>query len=164
MLVRLILVNLIMTVSFSVNALERIHSKFEIMQDAEKIVIGKTYITKKSRTWSKGTSNTYLKLSCFKNKFGAVEKRYSNVDYFYGARITHQLIDGEVKLKVVYSSITPRLKEIRALKRNQCEELAPDVKIIEESYSFPAEHGVNKSLTFGENKRFNVELEVIVKQ
>ena len=157
--IRFILLGILLTIAASVNAAERFLLNLELTQGKNKIEMGRTFVSQKPHTWSKGSKRSYLKLGCHQQESGKTQKLYSTVDHFAGLRVTHQLAGNNVELTVVRNVVQPRLVEIRALAKNKCKDLSPIVTTISESYIFPAKDGIDEARPFGENMTFRVTLQ-----
>jgi len=158
MTMRFYLLGMLLTLAASVSAAERFELNFDITQGQKKIDWGRTFVSQKPHTWSKGSKRSYLKLRCHQQESGKTQKLYSTVDHFAGLLVTHQLAGGNVKLTVVRSTVQPRLVEIRALPRNECKDLSPIVNTTSETYIYTAEDGVDEARPFGKNMTFRAAL------
>lgn len=132
---------------------------FNLSSNDELLYRGEINVSTTPHTWSKGLQRSYLRLRCHQQESGKVEKLYSTIDHFAGFRVTHQLIEKSVKITATYSTIEPRLTEIRALPKGECRDLSPIVTSTTEVYSLSAKETVDESLSFGQNKRFKVKLQ-----
>ena len=156
----LLFVSCLMTMT-SLIAAERFMVDFELLKGKRVIESGRLLVTEKSRTWGRGLTRSYLKLSCQQNESGKVEKRYSNVDQFSGFTVKHRIVDNNLELIAERSSIKPRLIEIRVVAKNDCKELAPVVTSTRQIYSIPAVGGTKESHPFDEKTTFRVTLKAI---
>ena len=161
MFARFLLLGILITATTFVSATERFSMSFELTQSDKMIERGRALISGKQRTWSKGLQRSYLKLRCNQLQSGKTEKLLSTVNHFAGLRITHQIAGDKVELSVVRSVVTPRLVEIRALARNECNDLSPIVTTTTKTYSFPAADGINESSPFGESLVFRATLQSV---
>ena len=137
-------------------ATERYYVKFELMQDDVVINRGNDYVTNKRHTWSRGLKSSYLRLRCDKTAPGKLKKLYSTIDHFAGLRVNHQLVADRIELTVVRSTVQNRRVEIHDLPKDQCEDLAPVLTTVTETYSFPAKHGTDELRGFGETMDFRL--------
>lgn len=158
---RILLLGLLFCTSHNLYAAERYLLRFEITQGVQKVDSGKTYITKKKDTWSRGLRSSYLVLSCHHKDDRMMEKRFSTVDHFDGLRISHQLDGDQVILEVVRNKVKPRLTEIRALPRNSCKDLAPIVTSHKANYRLAANDGITEIHPFGEGMSIKFSLQGI---
>ena len=158
MTIRFFLLSMLLTLAASASADERFQLNFELTQDEKKIDWGRTFVSQKPHTWSKGLKRSYLKLSCKQQASGKSQKLYSTVDHFAGLLVTTQLAGDSVELTVVRNIVQPRLVEIRALAKSECKDLSPIVTKTSETYIFPAEDGIDEPRHFGENMTFRVTL------
>lgn len=137
-------------------AAERFYVEFELTQDGVVINRGNDHVTKKQHTWSKGLKSSYLKLRCDRTDPQKPRKTYSTVDHFAGLRVTHQLTEDRIELTVARSVVQNRRVEIHDLPKNQCEDIAPILTTVTDTYSFPAKYGTNVSYKFGETMKFRI--------
>ena len=139
-----------------VSAAERYYIKFELMQDDVVINRGNDYVTSKRHTWSRGLKSSYLRLRCAQTVPGKLKKMYSTVDHFAGLRVTHQLVADRIELTAVRSTVQNRRIEIHDLPKDQCEDLAPVLTTVTETYSYPAKYGTDELRGFGETMDFRL--------
>jgi len=158
MTIRFILLGMLLTLTASVSADEQFELSFEITQGEKKIDWGRTIVSQKPHTWSKGSKRSYLKVRCHRQASGKTQKLYSTVDHFAGLLVTHKLAGGDVELAVVRNIVQPRLVEIRALAKSECKDLSPIVTTTSETYIFYAENDVEEARPFGENMTFRATL------
>jgi len=149
MTVRLLLTGILFATVLSAYAADRLVMKFELIHDDKVVDWGKAIVTQEPHIWSKGIKRSYLKLRCHQKEPGRMEKLYSTVDYFTGLRVTHQLVGKNIELTVIRNVVQQRLAEIRALPKKECRDLSPIATTQSETYSFPAEDGVDESHPFG---------------
>ncbi len=159
MLKRLLALSLFLTTGTLVYAGNPYVLNFDLSSNDKQVYRGEINVSNKPHTWSKGLQRSYLRLRCQQQESGKIEKLYSTVDHFAGFRVTHQLVEKNVKITATHSTIQPRLTEIRALPKGECMDLSPIVTTTTEVYSLPAKETVDESLSFGKNMRFNVKLQ-----
>jgi len=156
MSLRFILIGIFFTTTTSINAAERFQMNFKLTQEDNIIEWGKTIVSRKPHTFSKGLKSSYLKLRCQQQSPGEILKLYSIVDHFSGLQLTHQLIGNNIELNVVRSVVQARLIEIRALTRKECKDMSPIVTTTTKSYRFPLKNNMSESHPFGENMTFHI--------
>lgn len=132
---------------------------FDLSSNDTPLYRGEINVSSQTHTWSKGLQRSYLQLRCHQQDVGKVEKLYSTVNHFAGFRVTHQLVEKNVKITATHSDIRPRLAEIRALPKGECIDLSPIVTTTTETYSFPTTEPIDQSLLFGKSMRFKVTLQ-----
>lgn len=159
MLKRLLVLSLFLTTGTLVNAGSPYVLNFDLSSNDNQAYRGEINVSNKSHTWSKGLQRSYLRLRCHQQESGKMEKLYSTVNHFAGFRVTHQLVEKNVKITATHSNIQPRLAEIRALPKGECMNLSPIVTTTTEVYSFPAKEAVDESLPFGKSMIFKVKLQ-----
>ncbi|MCW9023655.1 MAG: hypothetical protein OQK73_03135 [Gammaproteobacteria bacterium] len=158
MLLRILLVGISLATGTPANATEEFLVKFELIQGARKIEAGRFLVSQESKTWSKGLRQSYLTLSCHKNKSGGTEKRLSLKDHFSGLKISHKLEGENIEARVMHTKIQPQLVKIRELPKNKCQELSPIITTTSESYIIPAKDNFIESYIFGEDMTFKITL------
>ena len=163
MIIRLLLFGIFFTTMTSASAVEYFMLNFELTQGKNIIAQGRTFVSKKPHSWSKGLKRSYLKLRCDKRESGKMQQSYSTVDYFAGLSVTHQLVENSVELTVVRDVVQSRLSEIRALTKSECKDMSPIVTTTTQTYSFSAIDGHKESLPFGENMIFRTTLQSVVR-
>ena len=161
MVIRFLILTVLISASTAVAATEKYIMDFTVNQGQKKVEWGKTYITPKIHTWSKGLKRTYLQLRCNQQATGKIQKSLTLVDHFSGVRITHQLVEKQVKITVVRDIVQPRLTEIRALGKDECRDISPGITTTTQSYSFPARSGTSEQRLFGEDLTFQITLQKI---
>lgn len=159
MIKRICLFTVLLVTSFTTIADDRYLVKFELLLVDKKLEWGRTIVSQKRNVWKKGYLSSYLKLSCHEHEPGKYEKRISTVDHFDGLLVTHQLISDKIEITVHRSIITPRLKEIRALAKNECKNLAPIIKEHTDTYTLPAKHGSSETFLFGDELKFHITVQ-----
>ena len=158
MYIRFLSLSLLLTTVTSAISAERFQMNFELTQNGKILKWGRTIVTTKPHTLSKGLKSSYLKLSCRTQESGKIQKSLASVDLFAGMHIAHQIIGDKVELKVIKITVQPRLKEIRALTKNDCKDMSPIITSTTHSYSLPSEKGINESRAFGEGMIFRASL------
>lgn len=133
---------------------ERYYVSFDLSRDGKIVDRGNDYVTARFGAWSNGYTSSYLKLRCRQGKSGEVVKTLSTVDHFSGTRLTHRLVDGQIEVTVLRTRVKNRRQEIHDLPEDRCEELAPIVSTISQSYTFPARVGFSETKPFGETLQF----------
>lgn len=161
MAMRYVVFGMLMAVAAAPLAAERFLMNFELIQGENKVEWGRTFVSHKPYTWSKGLRRSYLRLRCKADASGKVQKLYSTVDHFAGLRITHKLIGERVEVTVIRDVVQSRLAEIRAVPKGACKELAPIVTTTTETYAFPAQDESSVSQPFGEAMAFKARLQSI---
>lgn len=156
--IRVTLLILIAGIAEADAATKRYYINFALMQNDVVINRGNDYATTKKHTWSRGMKRSYLKLSCDKTAPGKMIKLFSTVDHFAGLRVTHQLVEDRIELTVVRSMVQDRRIEIHDLPKDQCDDLAPVLTTVTETYSFPAKHGTSEVRGFGETMDFKFSI------
>lgn len=135
--------------------------KFSLTEGSRLIERGKTYISTEPTTWSKGLSRSYLQLRCDRNKPNKLTKLYSTIDLFNGLSTKQKIVGTNIEVTVTLNNIQARVDDIRKLGKKDCKELKPIVQNINETYSFPAEAGIEESRSFGDRMKFHFTLENI---
>lgn len=156
---RFLLLAILLSIGSSAHAAERFLMDFEFTAGDKIIDRGKAIVSQKKYTWSKGIERSFLKLSCRQNRSGKMEKVFSTVDYFTGLKVTHQLVGKNLELNVMRNVVQPRLTEIRALPKGECQELSPLVTTTTKTYHFPAKHGANESRPFDDHTTFKARFQ-----
>lgn len=150
-------------VPFAAHASGQMQLRFELTQGENKIGWGAALVTKQRSTWSKGLTRSYLQLHC-KEQAGKVKKHFSTVGHFAGLSVTHQWLGDQLEITVIRDWVQPRLSEIQALSKDQCETLLPILTTIKKTYRIPAQDGLDKDYAFGENMKFRVKLRDLLKK
>ena len=158
---RFLLFSLLLVATTSSYAAEKLLLSFKLTQDESLLEAGKVIVGQKSHTWNKGVKRSYLKLSCQTGKAGTMVKTYNTADLFAGLQLTHRLAGSSVELSVTYTTVRPRLEEIRALSRSECKDMAPIVNTWTQAYSLPARNGVVEPRAFGDSKRLAITIDSI---
>lgn len=131
---------------------------FDLYQGEKLIDRGKTTVSSNSHSWNRGLTRSYLKLKCNPQRTGKTEKLLSTVDLFSGLHVTHKLVGEQIEVSIKYTTVKPRLVEIRALPGEKCENLAPIQSSISENYSYAARNTTMESRKFGKNMNFRVKI------
>ena len=159
MLKRFLVISLFLTTGTSVYAGNPYVLNFDLLSNDKLLYRGGINVSNKPHTWSKGLQRSYLRLRCHPQESGKIEKLYSTVDHFAGFRVTHQLVEKNIKITATYSNVQPRLAEIRALPKGECMDLSPIVTTTSEVYSLPTKETVDESLPFGKSMIFKVKVQ-----
>ena len=162
MLQRFIILGMLLATTTCVWSKEPFSLKFELIHADKTIEWGRAVVGEQQRTWSKGLQRSYLRLRCSQEESGKTGKFLSTTNHFSGLRVTHQLVGDRVELTVERNIVKPRLKEIRALARNECKDLSPVVTRTTRNYSFPAVEGASESYPFGEDMVIRLTLQSVV--
>jgi len=139
--------------SLSALGKERYQVQFELYQGKQRVDSGNIIITEKLKTWCNGQRSSYLELACPVNNAGEVGKILSTVDLFSGVTIDHRIINGDIELDVKLSTVQARIGEIRALGKDECQEMAPVVTKHSESYSISPNQSGHQAFDFGDNMK-----------
>ena len=158
MVKRYLLLGMCLMMTSPLVAAERTLIDFELIKGKIVIENGRLLVSEKPRTWSQGLKRSYLKLGCRQLESGRVEKRYSNVDYFSGFSVKHRIVDNTLALIAERSSVKSRLKEIRALAKDECKELAPIVTTTKQTYNYPATGVKSESRLFDDQMTFRITI------
>lgn len=153
--------SLLLAVPIMANAAERYILDFQIYQGETKVEAGKTFVTVKSHTWSKGLKRTYMKMQCEQAKSGEKQRLLLLEDHFGGWRLTYQLVGNDVQLSVVRNVVTSRLTEIRAVPKNECRNILPQITTSTQSYLFPAKSGKSEYSLFDGSLTLRLNLQLI---
>jgi len=145
----------------SANAKNLLAIKFELIQDKKILERGNTFVAQKKSTWKKGHTQRYIKLNCHQLPSGIIEKKITSEDHFTGLRVSHQIVEEYVELKVDRNIVNSRLKEIRALNKNDCKNLAPIMTKTSKTYLFPAKPGIDETRLFNNNLKFRIMIRSI---
>lgn len=159
--IRLLLFVTLLSTGISVYASEIWLLRFELLQDKYRVEVGTTFVSEKPAKWSKGFKRRYLKMHCHRLPTGEIEKQYSTVDYFAGLQISHQRVDNNIVLTVIRTTVKPNYSKIKALPKDQCQNLEPIVNTITETYQFEAKRTMNESRPFGNNMMFHASLQAV---
>lgn len=73
----------------------------------------------------------------------------------------HQLLNDSVEITLTRSTVKPRLKEIRALPKNECHEMFPIVNAMTKSYNYPLENTDKALRPFNEGYQFRVNIRAL---
>jgi len=161
MIMRLLLITIFLTSPAYVNAAERFILDFKLLQENKPVESGKFFVTQKQHVWSKGLKRSYLTSRCEKLASGKTSKSLTLATHFSGMQITHQLEGNKINLTVVRNVVQPRLTEIRALGKDECKDISPDVSTVSQNYSLPATPGMNDSQIFGKDITLHIKLHLL---
>ena len=161
MIKRLLIYGILILSSGSANAKNLLVINFELIQGDKSIERGNTFVSKEKGTWKKGYTQRYIKLSCQQLPSGKIEKRIKSENHFNGLRVNHQIVEEYVKLYVDRNVIKSRLKEIRALDKNNCKNLAPIITKQTDTYRFAAKPGIDETRVFKDNLKLRVMIKSI---
>ncbi len=161
MMLRLMLLGIFIISTTTVSAGERYMMSFTLTQGEKKIEEGKSFVSQKRHTWSKGLKRSYLQLNCNPRATVDGRKLFSTVNHFNGLSITHHLEANNLKLTVVRNVVEPRLSDIRALPKDECRNISPQVNTITQTYTFPVKNATPEPRPFGENMTLKVNLQPI---
>jgi len=145
----------------SANAKNLLSLKFELIQNNKSIEKGNTFVSQEKSTWKKGYTQRYVKLNCKQLPSGKIEKQIASEDHFSGLRVSHQIIGEYIELQVDRIIIKPRLKEILALPKKDCQNLVPIISKQTESYRFLATSGIDETRLFNDNLKLRVMIRSI---
>jgi len=98
MLKRFLVLSLFLTTGSYVYGASPYVLNFDLSSNDKLLYRGEINVATTPQTWSKGLQRSYLRLRCHQQEPGKVEKLYSTVDHFAGFRVTHQLVEKNVKI------------------------------------------------------------------